>query len=313
MFMPNSRVEGGHFVIGDVERPGPVLIAEGYATAATLHELTGMPAIVAFNAGNLVPVAQTWRQLHPDRPIYIAGDNDHRREAEGKPNVGREKAEEAAAAIGGFALLPAFAEQDAGTDWNDLARRAGQGGGASAAHGRHRGRRARADRPGLRRGPGHGAGPRPVPCGGSGAQPGSGARGRAGAIGRPRRLEVDHASDRTGPGGTAGVLTAGFVGFFVMLAYAAGLLLLLACGFACAGFLLVALFSMVMWLFTRDAHAFRMMLGYFAYAGGMFAVIAALAYYHGKLLDGVGLRGTASYAPADRSSFDWRKTPPLSA
>ena len=49
-----------------------MLIAEGYATAATLHELTGMPAIVAFNAGNLMPVAQTWRQLDPDRPIYIA-------------------------------------------------------------------------------------------------------------------------------------------------------------------------------------------------------------------------------------------------
>jgi phage/plasmid primase-like uncharacterized protein len=125
MFMPNGRVEGGHFVIGDAQQPGPLLIAEGYATAATLHELTGIPAIVAFNAGNLTPVAQTWRQLHPDQPIYIAGDNDHRREAEGKPNVGREKAEEAAAAVGGFALLPYFAERDAGSDWNDLAR--GQG------------------------------------------------------------------------------------------------------------------------------------------------------------------------------------------
>jgi hypothetical protein len=85
----------------------------------------------------------------------------------------------------------------------------------------------------------------------------------------------------------AGVLTAGFVGFFVMLAYAAGLLLLLACGLACGGFLVVALFSMVMWLFTRDMHAFRMMLGYLAYAGGVFSVITALAYYHGKLTDGV--------------------------
>ena len=35
-----------------------------------------------------------------------------------------------------------------------------------------------------------------------------------------------------------GVLVAGFLGFFVMLAYVAGILLLLACGFACAGFLL---------------------------------------------------------------------------
>lgn len=125
MFMPNSRVEGGHFVIGDLARPGPVLIAEGYATAATLHELTGLPAAVAFNAGNLAPVAQELRARSPDRPIYIAGDNDHRREAQGKPNVGREKAEQAAAAIGGFTLLPTFAEHDGGSDWNDLARSEG--------------------------------------------------------------------------------------------------------------------------------------------------------------------------------------------
>jgi hypothetical protein len=52
-----------------------------------------------------------------------------------------------------------------------------------------------------------------------------------------------------------------------MLAYVAGFLLLLACGFACAGFLLVALFSMVMWLFNHDAHTVRTMLGYFGYAG----------------------------------------------
>ena len=33
-------------------------------------------------------------------------------------------------------------------------------------------------------------------------------------------------------------------------------------------------------------HAFRMMLGYFAYAGGAYAAIAALACYHGKFADG---------------------------
>jgi hypothetical protein len=49
---------------------------------------------------------------------------------------------------------------------------------------------------------------------------------------------------------------AGFLGFFAVLTYVAGFLLLLACGFACAGFLIVALFSMVMWLFSHDAHTF---------------------------------------------------------
>lgn len=39
-----------------------------------------------------MPVAQTCRHLHPDRPIYIAGDNDHRQEAAGKQNVGGDSA-----------------------------------------------------------------------------------------------------------------------------------------------------------------------------------------------------------------------------
>ena len=126
-FQEGGRVEGGHFVIGDVRQPGPLLIAEGYATAATLHEMTGMPAIVAFNAGNLLPVAQTYRALDPDRVIYIAGDDDRQRatelDAQGRPkvNVGRVKAEEAAAAIGGQAVFPEFRTGQAmariGTTW----------------------------------------------------------------------------------------------------------------------------------------------------------------------------------------------------
>jgi phage/plasmid primase-like uncharacterized protein len=131
-FQEGGRVEGGHFAIGNMRQPGPVLIAEGYATAATLHEMTGMPAIVAFNAGNLLPVAQTYRAIDPDRVIYIAGDDDWQRstelDAQGRPkvNVGRVKAEEAAAAIGGQAVFPEFALGSDGTDWNDLAQTRGR-------------------------------------------------------------------------------------------------------------------------------------------------------------------------------------------
>ena len=105
-----------------------MLIAEGYATAATLHELSGKVTIAAFNAGNLVHVAETYRRLYPDRAIYIAGDNDHRREAHGNRMSGVKKAEQCfAAAIDGFALLPNFAEDDLGSDWNDLMRSQGVG------------------------------------------------------------------------------------------------------------------------------------------------------------------------------------------
>jgi putative DNA primase/helicase len=137
-FQEGGRVEGGHFVIGDARQPGPLLIAEGYATAATLHEMTDMLAIVAFNAGNLMPVAQTYRALDPDRIIYIAGDDDRQRAAEldgqGRPkvNVGRVKAEEAAVAIGGQAIFPSFAPGVDGTDWNDLAQMHGRGAAVGA-------------------------------------------------------------------------------------------------------------------------------------------------------------------------------------
>jgi len=126
LFHEGGRVQGGHVVIGDIAREGPLLIAEGYATAATVHDLTGMPAVAAFNAGNLAPVSRSHRALYPDRAIYVAGDNDHRREAEGQPNVGRQKAEEAAAAVDGVALLPQFAVNESGSDWNDLVRLRGK-------------------------------------------------------------------------------------------------------------------------------------------------------------------------------------------
>lgn len=127
-----GRYSGLHHLIGDLATAGPVLIAEGYATGADLHRETGLPVAVAFSSNNLEPVASAYRERYPDRPLLIAGDNDHRKplelDAQGrpKPNVGREKSEAAAAAVGGAAMLPAFDQADKGTDWNDLRRDKGQ-------------------------------------------------------------------------------------------------------------------------------------------------------------------------------------------
>ncbi|MBK7252207.1 MAG: toprim domain-containing protein [Gammaproteobacteria bacterium] len=50
-FFYGGHVAGGYFIIG---APGDtVCIAEGYATAASIHEATGHAVAVAFNAGNL--------------------------------------------------------------------------------------------------------------------------------------------------------------------------------------------------------------------------------------------------------------------
>jgi putative DNA primase/helicase len=123
-----ASMVGGHHLIGEIAPGGRLLIAEGYATAATLHEATGLPVAVAFFAGNLGPVAQAYHERHPELRIIIAGDNDHMKErelgADGQPkeNVGKVKAEAAALRCGGAALLPPFKPDQDGSDWNDLAK-----------------------------------------------------------------------------------------------------------------------------------------------------------------------------------------------
>lgn len=102
-------------------RTAPLLIAEGYATAATLHEETGHAAAVAFGAGNLRPVAEALRSKHPDRTIVICADNDHHKLNGANPGIA--KAREAAQAVGALLFVPKFKEGDPGTDWNDFANR----------------------------------------------------------------------------------------------------------------------------------------------------------------------------------------------
>ena len=53
LFQLGSRKKGGYFTIG--EPSDTIYICEGYATAATIHELTGGQVIVGFDAGNLPP------------------------------------------------------------------------------------------------------------------------------------------------------------------------------------------------------------------------------------------------------------------
>ncbi|MEA4837161.1 MAG: toprim domain-containing protein [Rhodospirillaceae bacterium] len=104
---------------------GPIVIAEGYATAATIHEATGMPAVVAFDSGNLKPVAEAIRAANPEREIIIVADNDH---ANIHGNVGMKKGEEAAQAVGGVMVAPKLTveEKEKGlTDFNDLAQKRG--------------------------------------------------------------------------------------------------------------------------------------------------------------------------------------------
>lgn len=103
-----------HRITGDMER---VLICEGYATGASLHEATGSAVAIAFDAGNLLAVAQAIRTKLPDTDLVLCADNDRYRE---DGNIGLDKATAAALAVGGLLAAPAFTEDATGTDFNDL-------------------------------------------------------------------------------------------------------------------------------------------------------------------------------------------------
>jgi putative DNA primase/helicase len=127
-FMPGGKVKGCYHAIG---RPtGKLAICEGYATGATIHEDTGHAVAVAFNAGNLLPVAKALRTKYPCITLVLCADDDWKTEG----NPGLTAATEAARAVGGLLAVPKFdglPRGDKDTDFNDLHRLAGMVGVSS--------------------------------------------------------------------------------------------------------------------------------------------------------------------------------------
>ena len=85
MFMPGGRIKGCYFGIGKPK--GALIVCEGFATGASIHECTGHAVAVAFNAGNLEAVAVALRNKFPDIKIIIAADDDH--QTPGNPGLTR--------------------------------------------------------------------------------------------------------------------------------------------------------------------------------------------------------------------------------
>jgi len=112
-----GRAGGLFSPIGDLSNPAIILICEGWATGATLHEETGHPVLCAMNAGNLLPVATAARSAWAGAELVICADND--RQTEGNPGVTYATA--AAKATGAKLILPEFPEGVPGSDFNDLA------------------------------------------------------------------------------------------------------------------------------------------------------------------------------------------------
>ena len=120
-FHPGGQVKGCYHAIG--KPAGVLIVCEGYATGASIHEATGQAVAVAFNAGNLEPVALALRAKYPELKIIVAADDDLHTAG----NPGKAKATAAALAVSGRLAVPDFGvgRPDKATDFNDLHHHAG--------------------------------------------------------------------------------------------------------------------------------------------------------------------------------------------
>jgi len=123
-FLTGTPKRGACHLIGDITQ-SPLVIVEGYATGASIHEATGYTVAVAFDAGNLEPVARALHAAFRDAlgDILVAGDDD----AQTPGNPGRNKAISAASAVGGRWVVPdcSALSGEGLTDFNDLCIAAG--------------------------------------------------------------------------------------------------------------------------------------------------------------------------------------------
>lgn len=77
-FWPTGMAMSSTFgLLGHFPRSGTLLLTEGFATAASLHEATGLPTAYAFSAGNLGKAAAQIRKAAPNLRILIAADDDY--------------------------------------------------------------------------------------------------------------------------------------------------------------------------------------------------------------------------------------------
>jgi putative DNA primase/helicase len=115
-FLTGGEVSGCYCLIGEVKRK--LYLVEGWATGATIREVTGEAVAVVFNCGNLEKVAVKLAKAYPTVLFTVCADNDHKKEVEGKGNAGLEAGRKASERINGKLVYPKDIE---GTDFNDMA------------------------------------------------------------------------------------------------------------------------------------------------------------------------------------------------
>jgi putative DNA primase/helicase len=99
LYHPGGQTGSMFWLVGSTDDADTLYIAEGFATAATISEVTGKPCAVAYSASNLVPVTGILKAAHPALDICIVADND-------ASGVGQRYAEQASAKFGVRMTMP---------------------------------------------------------------------------------------------------------------------------------------------------------------------------------------------------------------
>ena len=78
LFLTGSKKAGSFFILGkEILKTSTIInYAEGYATAASIYADFSQPVVVAFDAYNLTPVAETIFEFFSDRKHVFIADND---------------------------------------------------------------------------------------------------------------------------------------------------------------------------------------------------------------------------------------------
>lgn len=116
--LKDAQKSGLSTTLGELKNGEPIILTEGYATGATLHENAGKKAVViSFGKNGLLDTAKSLRERYPDSKFYIGADNDHNKEV----NVGLIDAKAVERTVpNSYVLLPQFSQGDTGKDWNDV-------------------------------------------------------------------------------------------------------------------------------------------------------------------------------------------------
>lgn len=104
-----GKKTGCYHIIGQIDPTKTIIICEGYATGASIHIALGYGVVVAFDAGNLLPVAKAIRKQY-NAPIIIAADND-------ESQTGQKAAFKAQKSVSDTSII---IPDTIGADFNDL-------------------------------------------------------------------------------------------------------------------------------------------------------------------------------------------------